>query len=100
MSGNKEISASYSKYALDAKYYARKVFKEGDPMTAFASFLKIPCSFFPHSLQRRAVIHDVLIDSVDLPQRSFIEDLVYFPNPKPVGAAGQDSQAKDPGTRA
>jgi hypothetical protein len=87
MSGNKEISASYSKYALDAKYYARKVFKEGDPMTAFASFLKIPCSFFPHSYKASG-IHDVLIDSVDLPQRSFIEDLVYFPNPKP-GAAGQ-----------
>ncbi len=80
MPGFKVVEASYNKYSLDAKYYAREVFKEGDLMTAFSSFQKIPCSFFPQFYKTRG-IHDVLIDTVDLPQRSFIEDLVYFPNP-------------------
>jgi len=80
MPGYKQVEAAYDKYSLDAKYYARKLFTEGDILTGFASFLKLPCSFFPHPF-KDSVMHDILIDSIDMPQRSFIEDLVYFPNP-------------------
>ncbi len=80
MPGFKELEAAYNKYSLDAKYFARKVFSEGDIVTGFASFQKLPCSFFPHPF-KDSVMHDILIDSIDMPQRSFIEDLVYFPKP-------------------
>jgi hypothetical protein len=80
MPGYKEVGAAYDKYSLDAKYYALKLFSEGDIMTGFASFRKLPCSFFPHPYKASAM-HDVLIDSIEIPQGSFVQDLIYFPRP-------------------
>jgi len=81
MPGFKALEAAYDKYSLDAKYFARKIFIEGDTLTSFSSFRKLPCSFFPHPY-KDSVLHDVLIQDVELPQGSFIEDLIYFPKPK------------------
>lgn len=87
MPGFKALEAVYNKYSLDAKYYARKLFTEGDLLDAFSSFRKLPCSFFPHPY-KDSVLHDVLIEDVQLPQGSFIEDLIYFPKPR-TEAPGQ-----------
>ena len=81
MPGFKAVEAVYNKYSLDAKYYARKVFTEGDMLTSFSTFRKLPCSFFPHPY-KDSDLHDVLIENIELPQGSFIEDLIYFPRPK------------------
>jgi len=83
MPGFKTVEKAYKNYSADAKYYARKVFVEGDIQTSFSSFRKLQCSFFPHPY-KDSVLHDVLIEEVVLPQGTFIEDLLYFPKPKSV----------------
>jgi hypothetical protein len=81
MPGFKALEAVYKKYSADAKFYARKIFTEGDVQTSFSSFRKLPCSFFPHPA-KDSQMHDVLIEEVEVPQGSYIEDLLYFPRPK------------------
>jgi len=83
MPGFKTVEKVYKNYSADAKYYARKVFVEGDVQTSFSSFRKLQCSFFPHPY-KDSVLHDVLIEEVVLPQGTFAEDLLYFPRPKSV----------------
>jgi len=87
MPGFKALEAVYKKYSADAKFYARKIFTEGDVQTSFSSFRKLPCSFFPHPA-KDSQMHDVLVEEVEIPQGSFVEDLLYFPRPKGY-AAGQ-----------
>jgi hypothetical protein len=77
----KALEAAYKNYSADARYYARKVFVEGDIQTSFSSFRKLQCSFFPHPY-KDSVLHDVLIEEVELPQGTFVEDLIYFPRLK------------------
>jgi hypothetical protein len=81
MPGFKALEAVYKKYSADAKFYARKIFTEGDVQTSFSTFRKLPCSFFPHPA-KDSTMHDVLIEEVEIPQGSYIEDLLYFPRPK------------------
>jgi hypothetical protein len=81
MPGFKALEADYKPYSADARYYARKIFTEGDLQTSFSSFHKLPCSFFPHPY-KDSLLHDVLIEDVEIPQGNFIEDLIYFPRPK------------------
>jgi hypothetical protein len=83
----KALEADYKQYSADARYYARKIFTEGDLQTSFSSFRKLLCSFFPHPY-KDSQLHDVLIEDVEIPQGSFIEDLIYFPRPEEE-AAGQ-----------
>ena len=87
MPGFQEINTSYDKFSFDARYYAFQAAAGNDALTSFSFFRKERCSFYPHPY-KDSILQDALVESVHLPQKSFIKDLIYFPMPK-TGVSGQ-----------